>query len=162
MEIKFALKRQYHAGLAMLRECVEKSSDEIWLSGKHPRNFWRIAYHAVFFTHLYLGQTVDDCTAWEKHRESATSLWESENPEVLEPYSKTEILGYINLVDQMIDETVDGLDLACETTGIPWYKNMGKLEHEILNIRHLQTHVGQLSELLIENGVEGNYWMSRG
>src|SRR5471030_96357 len=161
MDVRFALKRQYHAGLAMLRECVEKATDDVWIAGTHPHNFWRITYHAVFFTHLYLGQTEADFKAWEKNREGVIDLWASENPEIVEPYSQSEILSYIDLVDKMIDETVDNLDLDREDTGIPWYKNMGKLEHEILNIRHLQTHVGQLSELLMANGIDGNYWNSK-
>jgi len=161
MDIRFALKRQYHAGLAMLRECVEKATDDVWLGGGHPRNFWRIAYHAVFFTHLYLGQTVEDYTAWEKHRDGVTDLWANQNPPVVAAYTQSEIISYIELVDRMIDETVDHLDLERENTGIPWYKDMGKLEHQILNIRHLQTHVGQLSELLMANGIDSDYWISK-
>lgn len=121
-----------------------------------------IAYHAVFFTHLYLGQTVDDFHPWEKHRDGVTDLWADENPAILEAYSRADVLRYIDSVDKMIDDTVDRLDLESEITGIPWYKDMGKLEHEILNIRHLQTHVGQLSELLMANGIDGDYWNSRG
>ena len=161
MDIRFALKRQYHAGLAMLSDCVEKATDEVWVAGTHPRNFWRIAYHAVFFTHLYLGQTVDDFHPWAKNRKTAHDLFNNENPPVVEPYRKDEVLGYIELVDGMIDETVDNLDLDSETTGIPWYKDMGKLEHQILNIRHLQSHVGQLSELLMMHGIDGNYWITK-
>lgn len=162
MDIRFALKRQYHAGLAMLRDCVEKADDDIWVAGVHPRNFWRIAYHGVFYTHLYLGQTVEDYHAWEKHRDGVTDLWADANPPVVEPYSQAEILSYIELVDGMIDDTVNHLDLDRDTTGIPWYKDMGKLEHQILNIRHIQTHVGQLSERLMAHGVDGDYWNSSG
>jgi len=161
MDIRFAMKRQYHAGLAMLRECVEKADDDVWLAGSHPRNFWRIAYHAVFYTHLYLGQTVEDFKAWEKHRDGVTDLWTDANPPVVEAYGKAEVLSYIDSVDGMIDDTVDHLDLERDTTGVPWYENMGKLEHQILNIRHLQTHVGQLSEILIGNGIAGDFWISK-
>jgi hypothetical protein len=162
MDVRFALKRQYHAGLEMLRECVEKAPEDVWLSGAHPRNFWRIAYHAAFYTHFYSGQTIEDFQPWEKHREGVTDLWSDANPPVVEPYTKAEILEYIEHVNSLIDQTVDHLDLDCETTGIPWYKEMGKLEHEILTIRHLQTHVGQLSELLMANGIDGEYWSSKG
>ncbi len=160
MEIRFALKRQYHAGLAMLRECIELATDDVWHAGTQPRNIWRIAYHAVGYTHLYLGQRVEDFAPWEKHREEVRSLWGS--PAIEEAYSKAETLAYIELVDKMIDKVIDSLDLECETTGFPWYEDMGKLEHQILNIRHLQTHVGQLSEILIEKGVSGEFWKSRG
>ena len=43
MELREALKEQYHAGLAMLAECVEKCPDALWLQGEPPRYFWRIA-----------------------------------------------------------------------------------------------------------------------
>ena len=162
MDVRFSLKRQYHAGLAMLRECVEKASDEIWISGDHPRNFWRIAYHSVFYTHFYIGQTIEVFQPWEKHREGVTDLWADANPPVVEPYSQTQILSYIDFVDAIIDETVEDLDLDSESTGVPWYTDMSKLEHEILTIRHLQTHVGQLSEILIASGIDGEYWSSKG
>lgn len=51
-----ALKEQYHAALAMLAECVQKCADDLWTSRGYPRTFWRIAFHAAYFTHLYLGQ----------------------------------------------------------------------------------------------------------
>ena len=146
----------------MLRECVENATDEVWLGGSHPRNFWRIAYHAAFYTHLYLGQTVDDYQAWEKHREGVTSLWVEENLPVVDAYNKSEIVSYIDLIDGMIDNVIDNLDLDSDSSGVPWYKEMSKLEHEILTIRHLQTHVGQLSELLMANGIDGKYWNSKG
>jgi hypothetical protein len=37
---------------------------------------------------------------------------------------------------------------------------MTKLEHEILSIRHLQGHVGQISERLMEAGIDLD-WISR-
>jgi hypothetical protein len=43
MELRRALKEQYHAGLKMLAECVEKCPESIWFEGEHPRTFWRIA-----------------------------------------------------------------------------------------------------------------------
>jgi len=33
MELRQALKEQYHAGLAMLAECVEKCPEGMWLEG---------------------------------------------------------------------------------------------------------------------------------
>ena len=37
MELRQALKEQYHAGLAMLAECVEKCPADMWLAGEHQR-----------------------------------------------------------------------------------------------------------------------------
>lgn len=60
----------------------------------------------------------------------------------------------------LVDTTVDSLDLDTADSGYHWYPNITKLEHEILSIRHIQGHVGQLSERLFEANIETN-WMSR-
>jgi hypothetical protein len=155
MNIQSALIGQYHAGLAMLRQCVERWPDDLWTSGAHPRNFWRIAYHAIFYTHFYLQQNEEAFTPWEKNRANVELLWET--PPVEEPYSKLEMLEYIDLVIAGVDETVDGLDLESPETGFPWYKSMGKLDHELMNVRHLQGHIGQLSELLMAQNVDTDW-----
>ncbi len=158
MDIRGALKSQYHAALKMLRECVELCPEEVWTSGKHPRSFWRIAYHAVFFAHLYLQPNEAAFQPWEKGREDADCLWET--PPEIEPYSQADILAYIDLVSGQVDTMVDTLDLDSEDSGFPWYPNIDKLSHEIMNIRHIQGHVGQLSELLMMHGVDTN-WVGR-
>ncbi len=90
MDVRAALKGQYRAGLEMLRQTVEVCPEEIWVSGGHPRNFWRIAYHAVFYAHLYIQPAFEEFRPWDMTREDATNLW-GEN-DALEPYSRAEIL----------------------------------------------------------------------
>src|SRR5687768_4917113 len=105
MDVKDALKEQYHAALAMLAECVEVCPDDMWTAGRHPRTFWRIAYHAVFFTHLYLGQNEDAFQPWTGRKKGYDGMWEK--PWVLEPYEfaeeaevhpRQDILNYIEFV----------------------------------------------------------------
>ena len=164
MTLQEALKEQYHAGIAMLRDCVEKCPDDLWLSGTYPRTFWRIAFHAIYFTQLYLGQTDDAFEPWPGRPQGGAELWETprsvepyELSEEFVPYTKAQLLDYIAYVDSLLDPTVDALDLEALETGIPWYKNMTKLSHELLNLRHLQGHVGQLSELLMIRGIDTNW-----
>jgi hypothetical protein len=139
----------------MLRQAVERCPDDLWLAGEHPRNFWRIAYHACFYTHLYLAQNEAAFTRWEKHRDCA-GLWSDgvwdEAPQ--QPFSQAETIEYIDLLMRNLDSALDALDLDHPETGFDWYPNMSKLSHQIMNIRHLQGHVGQLSELLMARGVE--------
>jgi hypothetical protein len=168
MDLRTALKVQYHAGLAMLAECVEKCPDEMWLEGKHPRRFWRIAFHAAFFTHLYLGQDEAALQPWPGRKPGVHHrLWEApadmepyDLPEDAPVYSRQEMLDYIRFVDRLVDATVDGLDLETEDTGFSWYKPMGKLSHQLMNLRHIQGHVGQLSELLMARDIDTD-WVSR-
>jgi hypothetical protein len=168
MELRQALKEQYHAGLAMLAECVEKCPEGMWLEGEHPRTFWRIAFHAAFFTHLYLGRNEEAFLPWPGRREGIhPGLWRRpwevepfELPEEAEIYRSSEILDYIRFVDGLVEPTVDRLDLDSDETGFSWYRNMSKLSHQLMNLRHLQGHVGQLSERLMIRGIDTG-WVAR-
>ena len=69
MNVQAALKGQYHASLAMLKRAVEECSDDLWTGGDYPIAFWRVAYHTLFFTHLYLQPDEKSFRPWEHHRE---------------------------------------------------------------------------------------------
>ncbi len=165
--IRQALQEQYHAGLAMLAACVENCPDDLWTAGTHPRTFWRIAFHAAYFTHLYLGQNEDAYQPWPGRPEGCPGLWRKpwdvepyELPEDFAPYTKGQMRDYIAYIAALVAPTVAALDLDAQETGIPWYTGMGKLSHELLNLRHLQGHVGQLSELLMARGIDTD-WISK-
>jgi hypothetical protein len=152
MNMKSALKKQYRAGLAMLRQSVECCPADVWTSGEHPRTFWRIAFHTIFYTHLYLQPDNESFQRWSKDREDCAALWD--DPPELEPYTVADILEYIDLLAESVSASVDRLDLDASETGFYWYPNMTKLDHQMMNLRHLQGHVGQLSEILMSHGID--------
>ncbi|HEX5322888.1 MAG TPA: hypothetical protein VFW40_03820 [Capsulimonadaceae bacterium] len=164
MDIKHALKEQYHAALAMLANCVERCSDDLWTSGAPSRAVWQIALHGAYFTHLYLGQNLDSYQPWPDLPAEYEAVWKQEEPfhfpTDITPLSRRQTLDYIAYVDSLLDPTIDRLDLDSPETGIPWYKNMTKLSHELLNLRHTQGHVGQLSEILMSHGIDTD-WISK-
>ncbi|WP_144241120.1 hypothetical protein [Fimbriimonas ginsengisoli] len=89
--------------------------------------------------------------------------WEIEPYELApgtEPCQPAEVLEYVRFVDGLIDGTVDDLDLESQESGFSWYPNISKLSHQLMNLRHLQGHVGQLSELLLQHGVDTN-WVAK-
>lgn len=144
----------------MMRQCIEACPDDVWLEGTHPRNFWRIAYHGIFYTHLYLQTHEGAFVPWAKQRDTVRVLWDDEEPVPVEPaYSKAELIEYLELVDRGVDGWVDGLDLDSKDPGFSWY-SIPKLDHQILNVRHLGGHVGQLSELLMARGIDVD-WISK-
>lgn len=181
MEIREALKEQYHAVFAMLEECIETCPNDLWTTPNPMvddgdrtiyRSFWRISFHAIFFTHLYIGQRVEDFQPPPddlevRKRSDFAQIWGP--PWEVEPYelreeteapSKEGILAYLRYVDGLVDPIFDRLDLNSSESGIPWYENFPKLNHEILTLRHLQGHAGQLSELLFARGLSTD-WVSR-
>lgn len=48
------LQSQYLAALAMLEEAVQKCPAPIWDDTQDKNCFWRVAFHTLFYTHLYL------------------------------------------------------------------------------------------------------------
>jgi hypothetical protein len=173
MELRQALKEQYHAGLAMLAECVEKCPESMWTAGEHPRPFWRIVWHAAFFTHNYIVQDEEAFNAsvqdWPPAARTTLGVSDTQKAIDVEPYelpagvpalTRQEMQEYIAYVRSVIDTTVDSLDLESPETGFSWYSNMTKLSHELMNLRHIQGHVGQLSELLMAQGIDID-WIAR-
>jgi hypothetical protein len=162
------LKSQYHAALAMLRDAIEQCTDDLWLD-EHPRNaFWQVAYHTLFFAHLYVGQEQSSFRPWAEHQRDnqnedgivGNSDPENTSPAGPRPYTKDQVLRYWAIVDGMIDETVDGLDLRRRDSGFSWY-TMSKIEHQILSIRHLQHHTGQLADRIRAARDSGVRWVGK-
>ena len=164
-----ALKRQYHAGLAMLRTAVERFPDDRWTEPFADNAFWQIAYHTLFYTHLYLQPGIDAFRPFPGHQGDVQSKGALTGPadpaSVLpllpEPYPKAHVLAFADHVIATLDTSVETLDLAAAESGFPWYA-MPKLEHQLVNLRHLQHHTGQLIERLRMATGAGVGWVGSG
>ena len=93
----------------------------------------------AYFTHLYLGRSEDVYQPWPDRPKGCPELWQKpfglepyELPEDFSPYTKKQVLDYLAYIDSLVDPTVGTLDLEAQDTGISWYKNMGKLSHELM------------------------------
>ncbi len=153
--LRHLLKSQYHAVLAMLREAIERCPDELWLRPQQRNAYWQVAYHALFFTHFYLHREHTAFKPWAGHQSA------NQNPDgipcrpdpastlplIPEPYTRAQAMAYWDVCDGMVDAAVDALDLHAAECGFPWYK-MSKLEHQFVNLRHLQHHTAQLADRL--------------
>jgi hypothetical protein len=161
--LRKALKNQYHAALAMLRETVERCPDDLWASGEPA--FWRVAYHTLFFTHLYVQPKEETFHVWAQHRQDYQCLdylpppRQNERPSIGEPYMKAQVLEYAKFCDAMVDSAVDAIDLTSPHAGFDWYK-MPKLEHQIMNIRHIEHHASYLGARLRFGGEGGVAWIA--
>ena len=143
---------QYLAVLEMLKETVNRCPDALWEDPAEAAPVWRLAYHALFYTHLYLQPDGKDFKAWEKHREEAQRI--DPKAKACQPYTREEVLEYLALCQQQVKEIVPKLDLEADRSGFGWL-DMGKLELQIYNIRHTQQHTAELMERLgAKAGVE--------
>jgi hypothetical protein len=158
MDIKKDIESQYLASLAMLRELVAQCPPELWHIPGAKRQFWHIAYHALFFTHLYLHQSGSDFKAWAKFRENYEFLgpfpWNpNERPVISEPYTRADLLEFCDFCQDEVIQKIASLKFT-KKSGFDWLP-FSKLELQIYNLRHLQQHIGELSGWLgDQTGIE--------
>ena len=150
MNAKDVAKSQYRAALEMLRQAIRKCPDSLWDDREYKNAFWRVAYHALFFTHLYLQASLESFCPWAKHQEDYEAL-DRQWPQGGKPYTKKEILEYCQVCGEQVEERVASLEPDAPS-GFHWLP-FGKLELQFYYIRHLQQHIGELCERL---GARGN------
>ena len=151
MDYKDVIRSQYHASLEMLEQAIAKCPESIWDNPGDKTKFWHIAYHALFYTHLYLQVTEKEFVAWVKHRKDYHNMDPLPEPahglpETRIPYTKEDVLAYLTLCQEQVDEKTGQLKLD-DKSGFSWLP-FSKLELQIYNIRHIQQHAGELMERL--------------
>jgi hypothetical protein len=163
VDFRTAIKNQTHAAIAMLAECIEGCPPALWLSGDHPRPYWKTAYHVTAYSHLYLFPNLDSWEKWTHHRREATWTFSDDGAEIpeIEPYTPEQVMEYIHHIQGQIDERIDALDLDETDCGFTWYPGLPRAELLILNIRHISEHVGQLHELRIAAGLDVDWRSTR-
>jgi hypothetical protein len=160
--VRAGLTSQYHAGLEMLRQAVERCPDDIWGDRRWVNPTWRIAYHALYFTHLYLQPGERSFRPWKKHETWIQYMDDDPGsselddflelpgrpPQTGEPYSRSDILEYLELCDAAVEAWLDALDLASDD-GFSWHDPKRTcFEQQVASIRHLQLHATQLADRL--------------
>jgi hypothetical protein len=161
MDISRVFRSQYHAALRMMAQVIEACPDDLWLDTAESSPFWRVAYHALFYVHLYLQPTEADFVPWTKHYHEVQYLGKKDWREGLEgarPYTRQEVLDYLAFCHDQVDAIVPNLDFE-GASGFSWLP-FTKLETQIYNIRHLQGHVGELAHRLDVIGIETG-WVGR-
>jgi len=157
--------KQYRASMAMLRDAIAKCPESLWLAPEYPNKFWHIAYHLLYCTHVYLQKSREEFVPWEKHRENYQWLgrlpWPPhDQPKIESPYSKEEILEYLEICCREIDAKVPSLDLNAPS-GFYWLP-FCKLELQLYNLRHISHHTGQLIDRLRTVAQIGVTWVAVG
>jgi hypothetical protein len=164
--LRATLKSQYHAAPAMLQQAIDLCPEGAWISSEHANATWQIAYHTLFFAHLYMQRDEAAFRPWEKHQAGAQFPDgiagppdpDSTLPLLPEPYTKAEVLAYWGVCEQMVDDAVDALDVLSPESGFSWYK-VSKLEHQIINIRHIQHGAAQIVDRLRSAADVGIDWV---
>ena len=162
LNIQRHIASQYRASLAMLGKAIDLCPESLWLSTDHTNRFWHIAYHALFYTHLYLQRDEASFQAWKKHQPDCQFLGArpgapEEPRKIHSPYTKSEVLEYHELCRAEVEAIVPAPDLGAPS-GFYWLP-FNKLELQFYNIRHVQHHTGQLADRLRNAANVGVAWV---
>jgi hypothetical protein len=136
MDARKAIHSQYLAALAMLKQAVVKCPPSLWDSPTDRNRFWFTVYHALYFAHLYLQPTRKDFVRWRGHGK----------PAGIARLSKEEVLEYLAHVEQEVARRIPIMDLKAPS-GFDELR-VDKLELQLVTIRHIQHHTGELYERL--------------
>jgi hypothetical protein len=152
------LESQFRAGLRMLRQAIAACPDSLWNDPDNDNRTWRIAYHALFYTHLYLSPSDAEFVPWEHAITNGHFLRAPIGDDL---NTREQILAYAMMIDDRLTEAIAAVPLDTEESGFDWVP-FSRMELHIYNIRHLQHHVGQLIERLRANGIGDQHWIGRG
>jgi len=159
--IKELLSRQYEASLSTLNLAITRCPDTSWHAPVANWKFCQAAFHAVFFTDLYL-QPSDDFEALKRqafhdeHRADFRDYEELEDrPQVL-LYDKPFVLEYLRFARRKAADTIsrETGEVLSGPSGFHWRK-CSRAELHVYNIRHIQHHAAQLSlRLRVDGGID--------
>ena len=160
MDIQAAVQSQYLAALDMLQEAVSLCPPALWDDPADKNRFWHVAYHALYYTHLYLQPTENDFQPWAEHGERLRSL----DPEKMDPqgkaaFTREEVSAYLDFCRAEVRRQVSALEPEAPS-GFYWLP-FDKLELQFYNLRHLMLHTGELAERLWERAQLEIGWVSR-
>jgi len=152
---------QYRASLAMLRRAIELCPEDLWLDAGYRNRTWHIAYHTLFYAHLYVSASEAEFTPWEKHNTACRLLGTSpEDLAAVTPYTRPDLLDYFAVCSAAIEDNVPKLPLD-GPSGFDWL-HFNRFEVHFYNIRHIQHHTGQLAERLRTVCDIGLSWVRNG
>lgn len=157
MNIYAVIQSQYLSALKMLQAVIERCPEAVWDAEPDKNRTWHVAFHALFYLHLYLQPTEAAFVPFRSADPQRRSL--AEISQDTAPYSRTELLEYLEFCREQVRTVVPQLDLH-GPSGFDWLP-FSKLETQFYNIRHLMQHTGELMERLWRDaGIEVD-WVGR-
>jgi len=143
------ISSQFEAAFLTLKECIDSCPESAWHQPVCNHEFCQSAFHALFWSDLYLGPNMEAVKDQEFHRQHAEAFAGYEELEKKEPekqYSRDFINEYFqhchDKAKSRMAEVTDEQLLA--PSGFHWIKGP-EAEVHVYNIRHIQHHAAQLS-----------------
>jgi hypothetical protein len=151
--------KQYGAALDMLADAVRLCPDNLWTAALWQDaedvrygQFWFVAYHAVFWSDLYL-------TGSSEGFAPPPPFVRGRLPD--QPYTKEQVLAYLGDCRRRCQATLAALtDERAQQRCVFAWMEPSFLELQLYAMRHVQEHAAQLSLLLGQHYVPGLDWVA--
>lgn len=157
-DLRQILWNQFGGALQMLENAVEACPAEVWGSDRHPRAFWYLAYHTLFWTDYYFSETT------ESDFRPPEPFTKGEFDEDVLPervYTKAELLEYLDFVWDKSRTFIKSLTPEkAQERFVGEYRDFSLHELAIYNTRHVQHHAAQLNLLLRQRIDSAPEWAS--
>lgn len=161
MNIAQSIESQFLSSLEMLKEAIQLCPDSLWDDPQDHNRTWNLAYHTLFYLHLYLQDQAEGFTPWVKHRKENQILpWPPHDPShICEPYNKSDLLEYLTFCQEEIKNRMPQIDFSAPS-GFAWLP-FDKLELQLYSLRHVHQHTGELMERLGSRAGVNIRWVSK-
>ena len=121
---KGVIVTQIRAALKMLRAAIEACPDSLWNREADHNRFWVLAYHALFFAHLYLFPSEETFEPWEEQIEGCPHmgrqhLGDWSKLQAGDRYTKSDVLAYCAYVDGLASDRVESTPFDAPVA-FPW------------------------------------------
>ena len=148
---------QFGGTVEMLQKAIQSCPAPVWNKENAQRQYWQIAFHALFFLDLYLSGSRQAFRLPEPFKVVDVE-GSGRKPE--REYSREELLGYAAYCRDKLITKLTELDEehALQRCGFPWL-NISVAELFLYNMRHVQHHSAQLGLILRTEVNEGVPWV---
>ena len=159
------ISSQIRAALKMLRSAIEACTDDLWNREADNNPFWVLAYHTIYFTHLYLSPSEDEFNPYERQAAGHAGYGKADlgnwsDLTSADTFAKADVLAYWDYIYERVSELVEATPFDAPS-GFHWL-NFSRGEAHLYNLRHIQHHAGQLSERLRQEANSGIRWVHDG
>ncbi|MBE0634683.1 DinB family protein [Candidatus Bipolaricaulota bacterium] len=156
---------QIRAALRMLCRAIDDCPDDLWNRPSDHNPFWVLAYHTLYFAHLYLSPSEEAFDPFDRQVAGYSGYGRTDLGDWVEltpkdVFGKVDVLAYCDHIDGRVAELVASTPFDAES-GFSWLK-FSKGEAHLYNLRHIQHHAGQLTERLRQEAKIGGRWIFDG
>lgn len=148
------LRRQFEPTLEMLKQLIEACPDDLWREAKSK--YWKHVFHATTSMKFWFRQQKDEAFVIPDFGRDIT---EALDEDCSDYPTKEEMTIYVDEITEMAREFLDNLtdDNVLEPCAL--FEEITKTDVILMQIRHVQHHIGYCNSILNTHHLEAVKWV---